>query len=67
MGYVAIENINTMDESRSKIARNWRQMASQNTVYSNFDLCLSIKSVFDYHLPSVDEWGLRQENLSSEF
>ena len=45
-GLAAIENVNTNDERRSKIVRNrvfdcllspdWRQMAMENTVSSDF-------------------------------
>ena len=38
-GYTAIENVNTIDERRSKIVsniRHWRQMAIENTVSSDF-------------------------------
>ena len=49
----AIENVNTIDERRSRIARNnWPQMAIENAVSIDFDLCLLIvKSIFDYRLP----------------
>ena len=60
----AIENVNTIDAVRSKIVRNrvfdchlspdWRQMAIDNTVSSDFDPCSSIvKSVFDCRLSCV--------------
>ena len=56
--------INTIDERRSKLVRNrvvdchlspdWRQIAIENTVSSDFDPRSSIyKSVFDCRLPSV--------------
>ena len=59
-----MENVNTIDERRSKIVRNrvfdcrvspdWRHMAIKNTVFSEFDRRSSIdKSVFDCRLPNV--------------
>ena len=61
---MAIENVNTIDERISKIVRNrvfdcqlspdWRQMATENTVSSDFDPRSSIvKSVFDCRLSGV--------------
>ena len=61
---MAIVNFNTIDIRRSKIARNrvfdchlspnWRQIAIENTVFSDFDPRSSIvKSVFDCRLPGV--------------
>ena len=67
----AIKNDNIIDEHTSKIFRNrvfdchlwpdWRQMAIENTVSSDFDRrSLIVKSVFDYCISSViSHSGLR--------
>ena len=57
-----IENINTIDEHRSKIIRNrvfdcclssdWRQMAIENTVSSDLHTS-KVQSLFDCHLSVV--------------
>ena len=63
-GWAAIENVNTIDERRSKTIRNrvfdwpllpnWRQIAIENIVASDFDPGSSIvKSLFDYRLPDM--------------
>ena len=62
---MAIDNVNTIDECRSKIVRNrvfdcllspdWRQIAIKKTLFlASFDPCSSIvMSVFDCHLPGM--------------
>ena len=64
-GQAAIENVNTIDERRSKLVRNrvfdchlspvWRQMAIKSTVSSDFLIRVRrlIKRVFDCSLPGV--------------
>ena len=59
----AIENVNNIDERRSKIVRNrvfdchlspnWRQMTIKNTVSSDFDPRLIVLSVCNCRLPDV--------------
>ena len=55
-GKTAINNVNTIDECRSKIVRNrvfepdWRKKA----IKTLFLMIFIVKSVFDYRLPVVD-------------